>query len=132
MSLEDAHSKRITLNVDVAEVRDLLLRVPRACLAFAGDDGPQVEPVSVDFRDDHYLVGMPSGIASHLKFHDEAVLLVDDGVQFFDLRAVYVRGGVQPRGQLTALARDLVWFEVEPSRTVAWDYRRIRREDDEL
>ena len=123
--------KRITLNVDPMEARDLLERVPRACVAFASDEGPQAEPVTVLVKDDRYLVGMPSSAASHLTADQEVVLLVDDGVHFFDLRAIYVRGHVQPLGEVEDLADDFFWFEVEPTRTVAWDYARIREVDDE-
>jgi hypothetical protein len=131
MTLEGVRVKRITLNVDLAEARDLLERVPRACVAFTSDEGPQVELVTVLFKDDRYLVGMPSSAASHLTVHQEVVLLVDDGVQFFDLRAIYVRGHVQPLGGMEGLAGDFFWFEVQPTRTVAWDYARIREIDDE-
>jgi hypothetical protein len=131
MTVEGVRVKRITLNVDPVEARDLLERVPRACLAFAGDEGPQVEPVSVLFKDDRYLVGMPSSAASHPTVDEEVVLLVDDGVQFFDLRAIYVRGHVHPLGGVKYLSSDFFWFEVRPTRTVAWDYARIREVDDE-
>jgi hypothetical protein len=131
MTLEGVRVKRITLNVDPMEARDLLERVPRACVTFASDEGPQVEPVTVLFKDDRYLVGMPSNAASHLTADQEVVLLVDDGLQFFDLRAIYVRGHVQPPSEVENLADDFFWFEVEPTRTVAWDYGRIREVDDE-
>lgn len=131
MTLEGVRATRISLNIDLVEARDLLERVPRACVAFASDEGPQAELVTVLFKDDRYLVGMPSGTASHLTVHQEVVLLVDDGVQFFDLRAIYVRGHVQPPSEVENLADDFFWFEVEPTRTVAWDYARIREVDDE-
>ena len=123
--------KRITLNIDLMEARDLLERVPRACLAFASDEGPRVELVTVVFKEDRYLVGMPSSAASHLTAHQEVVLLIDDGVQFFDLRAIYVRGHVQPLSGVEGLADDSVWFAVQPTRSVAWDYARMREMDDE-
>jgi hypothetical protein len=131
MTLEGVRVKRITLKVDPVEARDLLERVPRACVAFTSDEGPQAEPVTVLFKDDRYLVGMPSSVASHLTAHEEVVLLVDDGFHFFDLRAIYVRGHVQPLGWVEGLASDFVWFEVQPRRTVAWDYARIREVNDE-
>jgi hypothetical protein len=131
MTLKDRQVKRITLNVDVAEARDLLERVPRACVAFTSDKGPHVELATVRFQDDRYLVGMPSSAASHLTHHQEVVLLIDDGVQFFDLRAIYVRGHVHPLGAVESLAGDLCWFEVQPTRNVAWDYARLREVDDE-
>jgi hypothetical protein len=130
-TFEGVRVKRITLNIDLVEARDLLERVPRACVAFAGDDGPQVEPVSLLFKDDRDLVGMPASAASHLTSDEEVVLLVDDGVLFFDLRAIYVRGHVQPPSGLEGMAGDHFWFEIEPTRTVAWDYGRIREVDDE-
>jgi len=123
--------KRITRNIDLVEVRDLLERVPRACIAFAGDEGPQAEPVTVLFTDDRYLVGMPPSAASHPTVHEEVVLLVDEGFQFFDLRAIYVRGHVQALGGVERLPGDFFWFAVQPTRTVAWDYGRIREVDDE-
>jgi len=123
--------KGITLNIDPVEARDLLERVPRACVAFTGDEGPQVELVTVLFKDDRYLIGMPSSGASHLTVDEEVVLLVDDGVNFFDLRAIYVRGHFQELGQVEGLAGDFVWVEVQPTRIVAWDYARIREADDE-
>jgi hypothetical protein len=131
MTLEGVRVKRISLNIDLTEARDLLERVPRACLAFAIDEGPRVELVTVVFKEDRYLVGMPSSAASHLTAHQEVVLLVDDGVQFFDLRAIYVRGHVQPLGGVEGLADDSAWFAVQPTRSVAWDYARMREVDDE-
>ncbi len=131
MTIEGVRAKRITLNVDLVEARDLLDRVPRACVASASDEGPQVEPVTVLFKDDRYFVGVPSCAASHLTVHEEVVLIVDDGVQFFDLRAIYVRGHVRPLGGAEGLAGDFFWFEVQPTRTVAWDYARMREVDDD-
>jgi hypothetical protein len=131
VTLEGVRVKRITLNIDPVEARDLLERVPRACVAFASDEGPQAELVTVLFKDDRYLVGMPSTAASHPTVDEEVVLLVDDGVQFFDLRAIYVRGHVQPLAGVKYLSGDVFWFEVQPTRTVAWDYARMREVDDE-
>jgi hypothetical protein len=131
MTVAGVRVKRITLKVDPVEVRDLRERVPRACVAFASDEGPRVEPVTVLFKDDRYLVGMPSSAASHPTVHEEVVVLVDDGVQFFDLRAIYVRGHVQSLGAVEGLAGDFFWFAVQPTRTIAWDYARMREVDDE-
>jgi hypothetical protein len=131
MTPQDAPAKRITLNIDAVEARELLTHPPRACVAFVGADGPQAEPVTVLFNGDGYLVGMPTMAASHLTAGDEVVLVVDDGVQFFDLRAVYVRGHVRPVHEVEGLASDPFWFEVQPTRTVAWDYAHIREVDDE-
>ena len=123
--------KRITLNVDLAEARDLLERAPRACVAFAHDADPQVESATVLFESNRYLVGMLTSVRDHVTAGDEVVLLVDDGVQFFDLRAAYVRGHVLPLIEPENPGGGLFWFEVQPTRAVAWDYARIRELDHE-
>ncbi len=131
MTTQDARVKRVTLNVDVTEVRDLREQVPRACVTFASDEGPQAEPVTVTFRDDRYLFGMPANAARHCTVGQEVVLVIDDGVQFFDLRAIYVRGHVQPLGRVKDLADDFCWFAIQPTRVVSWDYARMREAHDE-
>jgi hypothetical protein len=123
--------KRITLNIDPAEARDLLERVPRACIAFTADESPQTEPVTVLVQGGRYLVGMPSSAMSRPTVHQEVVLVVDDGSNFFDLRAIYLRGHVQPLGEGETPAGDFFWFALQPTRTVAWDYGRFREVDDE-
>lgn len=123
--------KRITLNIDPVEARDLLERVPRACVAFASDEGPRTEPVILRYKDGRYLVGMPSTAASHPTVDHEVVLVVDGGFHFFDLRAIYIRGHVHPLNAQESPAGDFFWFEVQPTRAIAWDYARIREVDDE-
>ena len=65
------------------EARDLLERVPPACVAFTGDEGRKLN-----------------------------------------------RSLFSPRA-IDGLPSDCFWFEVQPTRTVAWDYGRIREVDDE-
>jgi hypothetical protein len=129
MTFQRVRAKRITLNIDPMEARDLLERVPRACVSFASDDGPQAELVTVHFKDDRLLVGLPSTAAAHVNVHQEVVLLVDEGCQFFDLRAIYVRGHVQPPAGREGPACNVVWFTVDPTRIVAWDYAQMREVD---
>lgn len=120
--------KHVTRDIDPAEARDLLRRAPRACLAFVGDDEPSVEPVNVVFSGGRYLVGMsvrPPAAGQ------EVVLLVDDGAQFFDLRAVYLRGHLQPLDAPVDPPDGMFWFAVAPTREVAWDYGRLRDCSDE-
>jgi hypothetical protein len=130
-NVEGVRLKRVTLNVELAEVGDLLESVPRACLAFIGDEGPEVEPVTVAFEGGRYFVGAATRAASRLAGGEEVVLVIDDGVQFFDLRAIYVRGHVEPLDESEGTPNDFSWFEVSPIRTVAWDYARIREVDHE-
>jgi hypothetical protein len=95
-------------------------------MAFAGADGPQAIPIEFAWQAGRYLAGIPENGGYLPDPGDEVVFLVDDGIYFFDLRAIYVRGNVKltsaPAGA-TAICR---WFEVVPSKTVAWDYGMLR------
>ena len=121
--------KRVTRNIELSEARDLLEHSARACLAFASHAGPVAEPVTVVFDNDRYLVGMPSDTSVHPAVREEAVLLVDEGVQYFDLRAIYVRGVVASVDGVQKLSADLAWLALEPTKIVAWDYGRMREVD---
>jgi hypothetical protein len=62
----------------------------------------------------------------------EVVLLIDEGVHFFDLRALYIRGQVKPAEEpREASVADCTWVEVAPLKTVAWDYGMMREVRDE-
>ena len=122
--------KQITRNVDLVHVRDLLERVPRACIAYASDKGPQVIPVALAWIDKRYLVGIPDRVEHGPGAGEEIVLLVDEGVYFFELRAVYVRGRLQPATSPPNTPTGHTWLELVPLREVAWDYGSLREEDD--
>jgi hypothetical protein len=118
--------KHITREIDPVDAQDLLVRVPRACLAFASDHGPHAQPIAFVWRDGRYLVGIPADVALQPAIDQEVVLLVDEGVQFFDLRAIYIRGRVKPAEAPTGAPAGRIWFEVIPLKTVAWDYGTLR------
>lgn len=61
----------------------------------------------------------------------EVVLLVNEGVQFFDLRAIYIRGRVKSVEAPNDAPAGRTWFEVIPIKTVAWDYGTLREVTDE-
>ncbi len=121
--------KHVTRDIDPNEAQDLLERVPRASLAFAGSDGPYAQPIAFAWRDGHYLIGLFA--PTDLQVDQEVVLLVDEGVQFFDLRAIYIRGKVRPAEAPHAAPAAHTWFEVIPIKTVAWDYGTLREVQDE-
>lgn len=117
--------KQMTRNIDPGDARDLLERAPHACLCFTGKSGPQAQPVRFMWQDGRYLVGVPhAGLRPDPG--QEAVLLIDEGIYFFDLRAIYVRGQVEhtPAPAQNQAAR--VWYEIIPRKTVAWDYGTLR------
>lgn len=57
--------------------------------------------------------------------------LFDEGVQFFDLRAIYIRGRVKSVEAPNDAPAGRTWFEVIPIKTVAWDYGTLREVTDE-
>jgi hypothetical protein len=121
--------KQVTRNIDPASARDLLERVPRACLCFACDHGPQAQPVVLVWQDGRYLVGIPQKDDRKPEPDQEVVLLIDEGVHFFDLR--YIRGQVTPASAPREVPADRTWFEVFPLKMVAWDYGTLREVRDE-
>ncbi len=124
--------KRVTRNIDPSCARDLLERVPRACLSFASDHGPQAQPIVLVWLDGRYLAGIPLDADPRPSPGQEVVLLVDEGIHFFDLRAIYIRGRVKPaEAPRGAPADRRTWVEVVPLKTVAWDYGTLREVKDE-
>ena len=123
--------KQVTRDIDPQAARDLLERPARACLAFSGPAGPVVVPVILLWRENRYLLGLTPGSASPPAAGQEAVLLVDEGVYYFDLRAIYLRGQLQPIAAPDWVTPDGAvagrdWFELLPIKTVAWDYGSMR------
>ena len=76
-------------------------------------------------RDERYLIGVRREAGDRPSLGDEVVLVIDEGVQFFDLRAIYIRGTVSAEG-LPADDSGLRWLEVEPTKIVAWDFSEMR------
>jgi hypothetical protein len=118
--------KPVTRKIAPSAARDLLERIPRACLAFAGDHGPQAQPIMLEWRRGRYLAGIPANAARRPGAGQEVVLLIDEGVHFFDLRALYIRGQAQPAAAPPGAPAGRVWLEVVPRKTVAWDYGALR------
>ncbi len=123
--------KRVTRNIDPVYARDLLERVPRACISFACDDGPHAQPIVLVWHDDRYLAGIPENTNRRPASGQEVVILVDEGIHFFDLRAIYIRGHVKPVETPSDAPAEHTWFEVVPLNTIAWDYGLLREVRDE-
>jgi hypothetical protein len=123
--------KHVTRDIDPVDAHDLLERVPRVCLSFASDDGPYAQPIAFVWRDGRYLAGLPETANRQPAIDQEVVLLIDEGVYFFDLRAIYIRGHVKPIDTPDGAPTGRLWFEVIPLKTVAWDYGTLREVPDE-
>ena len=123
--------KQVTRNIDPEAAHDLLERPARACLAFAQTDGPLNEPVVLLWRDQRYQVGIPESAPSMPSDGQEVVLLVDEGIYFYDLRAIYIRGHARPMDAPAGMKSGVIWFEIIPDKTVAWDYGTLHEAADE-
>ncbi len=121
--------KRVTRNIEPGEARDLLERVPRACVGFATEEGPEVEPAAFVLRDGRYFVGLSSQPGRTPSPGSEVVLVIDEGLHFFDLRAIYVRGRADEAASPDGATDGRVWMEVAPTKIVAWDYATMRQAD---
>jgi hypothetical protein len=93
--------------------------------------GPWVQPVGLIWQEGRYLVSIPSEAAYQPASGQEAVLLVDEGIYYFDLRAIYIRGTVRPVEAPSGISTSRVWFELVPLKTVAWDYGSMREVENE-
>ena len=112
----------VTNRISFAEAADMVGRC-RACVSFAVDGRPRVEAAIVRYEQPRFVVGLGAA-CSPPPVGAEVVVVVDEGVQFFDLRAIHARGTAGPVA--VGPGDDLVWFEVEPSKVTCWDYGRLR------
>lgn len=114
-----------TNRIGFEEAADLL-ESGRACVSFVVDGRPRVEPAVVRYEGGRFLVGIdgaPPGPDA-----TEVTLVVDEGVHFFDLRAMHVRG--TPARLDPPLDGARTWLAVTPTRVTCWDYGRLRIADE--
>jgi len=100
-------------------------------MAFASETGPQAQPIAFLWNSGRYMAGVPENANHRPQPGDEVVFLIDEGLYFFDLRAIYVRGRLKPALAPEDATHGCTWFEVEPIKTVAWDYGMLREARDE-
>lgn len=117
---------RVTRDIDPGRARDLLERPPRACMCFAGDDGPHVQPIAFLSNEGRHLAGVPAGAGQLPAAGQEVAILIDEGVHYFQLRAIHMRGPATPAGAPSGGPHGHTWFEVVPTQTAAWDYGSMR------
>lgn len=93
--------KRITHSVDPEKMRDLLDRVPRACVAFANAGVVELLPAEFRFEEGRYWIGISSGGSGPAPRPGEpAKLLIDEGTYYFDMRGIWIRPCAASRGRL--------------------------------
>jgi hypothetical protein len=123
--------KQVTRDIEPENAQDLLERVPRACLSFTDENGIQVQPVGLEWHAGRFLVCISGEGSQRPVSGQEAVLLVDEGIHYFELRAIYIRGHMQPAEVVPAQQAGQWWFELNPLKIVAWDYGTLHEVIDE-
>jgi hypothetical protein len=121
---------RVTQRVDPGALDAFFERPPRAAIAFAAaGEGIETVPVSYRRRAGRHLVGVARGEGAAPAPGSRAVLLIDDGRYWFELRAVTLRGRLAAAPEPPPEAGgELVWLELVPEHAVAWDYGRLHEE----
>lgn len=117
---------RITRRIPPDALKELLADPPRATLAFVRDGRIEIEPVAYDGSDGRHLVGVRGAVGP---LPEKAKLLIDDGPWYFDLRGTWMRGPITPCEPAAGHVADFDWYELEPVKTVAWHYGRMRETD---
>lgn len=118
--------RRVTRDVDLVAVRDLLDQPPRATVAFVDDDGgPAVLPARAQVDGDRRLFAVAAGAAPILD-RREVVLVIDDGPYWFQLRGVSMRGIANRVDAPMGAPALLAWYAVDTRRVLAWDYGAVR------
>ncbi len=111
------------------DLGDLLIRVPHANLAFETEDGIAAVPVGFAHVDGRYCVGLPrigGDSDDSPRAGQQAMLLIDDGWYYFELRGLRVRGALRDSPTPSELDPALRWLELEPHKINAWDYGSMR------
>jgi len=124
----EVERKRVTRDVGVPAVGDLLEHAPRATLAFVDVETVDLVPVRPHCSGERYFFAVATGTAADLD-HREVVLVLDDGAYWFELRGISVRGTAS-RAEPPVSERPprLEWYEVAPRRVLAWDYATLHEE----
>jgi hypothetical protein len=117
---------RVTRDVDPSQVQDLLEDPPRAAVAFVDAEQVEIVPARARWADGVHAFAVRSADAPDLSGR-QVVLIRDDGLYWFELRGVSVRGVARPRTTPNAHGDPgTAWYSIEPRRVLAWDYGRLR------
>jgi hypothetical protein len=121
---------RATQRVAPGDLDRLLAHPPRAAMAFL--DGERIAPVPVAYcrQSGRHRVAVAREALPAAGPPERAVLLIDDGRYWFELRAVTLRGRLVAAPPPPDAEPDRVWFELVPDRVVAWDYATLHEEAD--
>ncbi|HME71925.1 MAG TPA: hypothetical protein VKM54_18945 [Myxococcota bacterium] len=114
---------RVTQRVDPSALDALVGRPPRAAIAFTYGDSVEAVPIAFRRDGEKVWIGIDRGVPVGNGMPVPAVVMVDDGRYWFELRAITWRGHLVPApAPPPALAADLRWFEFLVEASVSWDY----------
>ena len=119
--------RRITHAVDPEQMRDLLERAPRACIVFLSAGTVDLVPVEFRLQEGRHWIGL-SGDGSAPGPDEPVKLLVDEGMYYFDMRGIWIRGRAsfsEERPETGSPA--LTWFQLVPEKFIAWDFGTMRK-----
>lgn len=120
---------RIVQRVDPARLA--LAPHARAAIAFDRDGVVEALPVLYRSRNEQHWIGVARDAMPEPGALARAVLVLDDGSYWFELRGVTWRGRVDPAPAEAADAPDdVVWLSFVPIGAVAWDYGTLHEERD--
>lgn len=114
---------RVVQRVDPAQLARVLEGTARAAIAI--DRNGTVEALPALYRrcGDQHRVGVARDALPDSAWFERAVLVLDDGAYWFELRAVTWRGRIEPAPADAANGADaVVWFVFDPIGAIAWDY----------
>ncbi len=110
----------ITRHVDWRTLAAMLRQPRRAYLAGVSEHGLDLIPVAIRFDGERFWLRDLPELASWQ--NGPVRLTVDDGLYWFELRAVTLRGVLEPPVD--------GWREVRPQAISAWDYGSLRESND--
>ena len=120
---------RVVQRVDPVQLAGVLAPHARAAIAFDRDGAVEALPVRYRRRGEEHLVGIARDAMPEPASFARAVLVLDDGSYWFELRAVTWRGRLVPaRAEAVGDPGDLVWHAFVPIGAVAWDYGTLHEE----
>ena len=120
---------RGTQRVDPSALDSLAARPPRAAIAFTLGDRVEAVPIAFRRAGEKIWVGLDRSVQVGNETSTPAVVLVDDGQYWFELRAITWRGRLVPaHSPMPTLAAELQWFEFVVEGSVAWDYGTLHEE----
>lgn len=118
----------ITQRVDSRALDVLVARPPRAAVVFSRSDGVEAVPVAFRRECGRLWIGMDRSVPVNVETPVPAVVVVDDGRYWFELRAITWRGRLVSATAPAILGVALSWFEFLVESSVAWDYATLHED----